>query len=92
MVSFDKEELLKIAKLSKLELDENEITTFASHLKTVLDYTSQLDNVKHQDVTFDRSYKINVFREDKVVPTDSKPLLEQAPQKKDPYFEVPKIL
>ena len=92
MVSFEKEELLKIAKLSELQLDDDEIKNFAQQLKTVLEYASQLENVKHQETFFDRSYNVNVFREDKVKPTDSEPILDQAPKEKDTYFEVPKIL
>ena len=92
MVSFDREELLKIARLSALQLNENEIKNFAQQLKTVLDYASQLEDVKHQEIFFDRSHNVNVFREDKAKPTDSKAILDQAPKRKDHYFEFPKVL
>ncbi|MFA5074763.1 MAG: Asp-tRNA(Asn)/Glu-tRNA(Gln) amidotransferase subunit GatC [Candidatus Babeliales bacterium] len=91
MIKFDKEELIKLAKFSCLKLDESEIEPLIKQIKAVLDYTNELNTVQ----IFSESApvkNINLFRQDIVIPTDSKDLLEQAPKTKDTYFVVPKIL
>ncbi len=92
MIKFEKEELLKIAKLSALKLDDDEVETFAKQLRQVLEYTSQLDEIKPQEIPTALSSLINVFREDKAELKDSQPILENAPKRKESYFSVPKIL
>ncbi len=91
MITFDKEELLKIAKLSALKLDDDEIETFAHELRQVLEYTSELDKVDPPQ-TFEAQTNVNVFREDKLQSCDSELVLEQSPERKDSFFSVPKIL
>jgi len=92
MYSFSKEELLKIAKLSALHLDENEIEQFAKELQIILEYSSMLNKVVSEEKLEAKPFKTNVFREDIAIQTDSKEILENAPQKKDTFFVVPKIL
>lgn len=89
--NFSEEELLKLAKLSSLNLHENEIPILREQLVKTLDYVKQLDQL---DVKLEHEAikAINVFREDKAVSQDSTPLLKQAPQTKSTYFVVPKIL
>ncbi len=91
MVTFDKEELLKIAKLSALKLDDDEIETFARELRQVLEYTSELEAVEPPQ-TLEVQTNVNVFREDKLRPCDPESVLEGAPERKDSFFSVPKIL
>ena len=91
MITFDKEELLKIAKLSALKLDDDEIETFANELREVLEYTSELEEVEPPQ-TLEVQTNVNVFREDKTQSYDSESVLKQAPDRKDTFFSVPKIL
>jgi aspartyl-tRNA(Asn)/glutamyl-tRNA(Gln) amidotransferase subunit C len=91
MVHFTKEELLKIAKLSALSLDDQEVALFEKHLQVVLSYTSELEGVITQQ--FQQStFNVNVFREDKAIEKDSSLLLQEAPKTHDSFFVVPKIL
>lgn len=91
MVKLDKEELLKLAELSALKLYDEEVEDLLEQIKVFLEYTDELDQVQlSKEVAPIRN--VNVFREDIALPTNSKPILEQAPQTKDTYFEVPKIL
>ncbi len=91
MVNFTKEELLNIAKLSALELDNKEIELFEKQIKAILDYADQLQQVpKSEEVeTF---HNVNILRDDVVKKCDSTDILAQAPQNEDGYFVVPKIL
>jgi len=91
MINFDAEELLKIAELSALKLDEKEVQAFANQLKNLLEYFQQIQNAS--DIEIEEQQRVmNVFREDKVISTDSAPLLAQAPEVEGDYFVVPKIL
>lgn len=91
MVQFDTEELLKIAELSALRLDEDEVGAFCKQLKILLEYIEEL-----QEVTVTQGLEptrnINVFREDKIVITDSQPLINQAPVLDGTSIVVPKII
>lgn len=91
MIEFEKEELLKIARLSSLELDKQEIEDFAYQLKEVLEYTSELDQVETKS-SLSAKANINVFREDKAIECNSEEVLDQAPEQENNYFVVPKIL
>jgi len=91
MINFDKEELLKIADLSALKLNNDEIESFVEQIKLVLNYTEQLNQVKlAQEILPIKN--INIFREDKAEKKDVSKLLNQAPKTKDQYFVVPKVL
>ena len=89
--ALNKEELLRIAELSALKLEDKEIEVFVSQLKTVLDYTQQLSlcpaTQEHESMR-----NVNVFRDDKVVVKDPALILSIAPQVEDSYFVVPAIL
>ncbi len=45
-----KEEILKIAKLAKLQLNENEVEKFFSQIKSILSYVKKLDEVDTSNV------------------------------------------
>jgi len=47
MISRD--EIIKIARLSKLTLDENEILFYEMQLKRIIDYMKELDTVNDLD-------------------------------------------
>jgi aspartyl/glutamyl-tRNA(Asn/Gln) amidotransferase C subunit len=91
MARFTREDLLKIAELSALDLLTDEVDVFADQLHTVLEYTQELARaaISHED---DGVRAINVFREDKPLRRDATPLTSNSPQFEDHYFIVPKIL
>jgi len=91
MIELSKEELLKLAHLSALKLDESEVNTFQEQLMQLLEYSSALEHVQGQ-ATLETPHNVNVYRDDKTVQQDSTLILEQAPQREDSYFVVPKIL
>ena len=91
MVQFDKEELRKIASLSSLRLEDQELDAFASQITTILDYMEEFNAVELSE-TQDTVRNINVFREDTIVACDSAPLLDQAPETHETYFVVPRVI
>ena len=91
MIKFDKETLLKVAKLSALKLTEGEIPKISNDLNKLLEYVDELNNVKVlKENTAIRNK--NIFRNDEIITQDPSALLNQAPKTKDNYFVVPPML
>lgn len=91
MAKITREEVLKIAQMSKIKIWDHEIDQVIKDLESVLTYAERVSEIA-QNVESVCSKNINVTREDLVSETDSKPILAQAPIKEDNYFVVPKIL
>lgn len=91
MSEFTKEELLNIARISSLHLENNEVEWLRDQLVKTIDYTTQLEKFEIKE-EHDAVKTINVFREDKAIKKDSSQLLADAPETKETYFVVPKIL
>ena len=91
MIKFNKEELLKIANLSGLKLDNEEIPVLVKQIQLILNYTEELEQVKLSKETSPIK-NVNVFRNDEIKEFDSSSILKQAPSVKNNYFVVPKIL
>ena len=68
MSKLTKDEVLHIAKLAQLNLDDGQIKKFLPQLTSVVDFISQLKEVDTQGVepTAQVTGLTNVFREDKV--------------------------
>ena len=92
MVNFEKEELLKVVKLSGLSLSENELESFREKLQCLINYTNEINQAKTPSIPETKTLE-NVFREDKAIPSKfTEDLLKQAPETDNNYFIVPKIL
>ncbi len=90
-----KEDVLKITKLSRIALNEEEVEKFQKQLSTVLDYVDELKKVDTEGIAevFEVTGLVNVQREDKVVDHGNREeILSQAPETKDGYFKVKAIL
>jgi aspartyl-tRNA(Asn)/glutamyl-tRNA(Gln) amidotransferase subunit C len=91
MAKISKEEVLKIARMSHLELHEDEIPALIKQLDDVLSYAERVKEVTAH-VEEPSSRNVNVFREDVVTPSDAEPILAQAPEREGSYVIVPAIL
>lgn len=94
-MSISKEEILKVAKLAKLEFSEEELKTFDKDLNKILDYIEQLKEVDTSGVgTLDSIHPTdNVLREDKNIPSLTKEQsLQNAPEQQNGFFKVPKVV
>jgi len=95
MNKISKDEVKKVARLARLQLNEDEINKHAEQLEKILEYIKQLEKIDTNDVpcTTRAIEVINVFRKDEKKNYDStEELLELGPSKEDKYFKVPKIL
>jgi aspartyl-tRNA(Asn)/glutamyl-tRNA(Gln) amidotransferase subunit C len=89
------EEVVKIAKLARIELSPKEVEKFQRELSTVLDYVEELKQVNTEGVeeVSQVTGLINVQREDKVkVIEDREAIFKNAPDMKDGYYKVKAIL
>lgn len=91
VATFTKEELLKIANLSSLKLDEQEIPVFVDQITAILQYVEQLATAQ-VCAQAEPVKNVNVLRDDIARSTDSEQLLALAPERIDNYFGVPQIL
>ncbi len=91
MALLSKEELLNIAHLSSLKLDEAEVDTLINEISTILSYVEQIQSA---DILREsaQSRPVNVMREDVAVKKESSVLLDLAPVRDGNYFVVPSIL
>ena len=85
----------KVARLARLELSDEEKSTFGSQLEQILTYMEQLNGLDTSGVE-PTSHAIpvyNVFREDEVrssLPQEE--VLAVAPDEEDGHFKVPRII
>lgn len=95
-MSVDKKTVEKLAHLARLELNEDQKTTFGKDLGDILDWVEQLEEVDTEDVAplGNVNEEEVPLREDKVVQVFKKDreALENAPEKDGDYFIVPKVL
>ena len=90
-----KEEILHVAHLARLELDEAAIDRFADQIGTVLAHVDQLQRVDTQGVppTSHAISLTNAFRADEPhAHLDRDAALANAPEQEDGSFVVPKVV
>ena len=90
-----KEEILHIANLAQLTLEENEIAEYMLHLQDILNFANIVNNapVDGLDITIGANEAKNVFRKDEVKQfKDVDSLLENAPTQDQHMFKLPKVL
>ena len=90
-----KEELLHIAKLADLEIDEQEIDNYLLNLQEILDFANIVNNtpVENLDITIGANEQKNVFRKDEIeIFKDNEALLQNAPEKEQNMFKIPKVI
>lgn len=96
MSKLSRDDVLKLARLSRLKLTEEEIEKYRTELSSILEYVQMLNAV---DVTgLEPTYQVtglkNVMRADEVKEYQAKPkeLLENAPTVLDHQFKVRRVL
>lgn len=89
------EEILHIAKLANLKLKEEEIPEYIKNLQDILNFANIVNKapIEGLETSIGAIDNFNVFRKDEIkVFEDNKALLENAPEKEDNMFKIPKVL
>ena len=93
--AIDNEEVLRIAKLARLELEENEVEGLARDLGSILQYVHKLDELDTEGVeatTHAVELKTALREDTKEQSLDVELGLRQAPERLGDGFGVPKII
>ena len=84
-----------IAELARLRFTDEEMLTMTSELNNILHYVEKLNEVDTAGVAPLSTIhdQINVLREDVELPSlPSSAVLQNAPDKQDRFFKVPKVI
>ena len=90
-----REELLHIAKLADLELEEKEVDNYLANLEDILNFANIVNNapVEGLNITIGANEAKNVFRKDEVkVFKDTESLLQNAPDQAQNMFKIQKVI
>jgi len=92
-----KEQLKHLAKLAKIDFDENELEKFFEDIKKILEYVNEIQelNLDDYEPMIGGPVQKIYLREDikKITPESTKEkIIELFPDKKDNFLKVPKIL
>lgn len=94
-MKIDKETLIKIAHLSRLEITEKDTDKMLKDMSSMLTFVEKLNEVNTDGVEplTTMSHEINALREDVAKPDlNLQEVLQNAPKKDDHFFRVPKVL
>lgn len=89
------DDVRQVAKLSRLDLSDSEITRFTGQLAAVLEYVGKLNELDVEGVEplFHASDHHSVMREDVAVPgLTPDEAMANAPGRQENFFKVPKVL
>lgn len=91
MVNITREDVLKIARMSNIQIHEQEIDQIAHNLASVINYAARVQEVA-VEVSLPSVKNINIFRDDVVVPSIPQAILSRAPESEAHFFVVPAII
>ena len=96
MSKLSADDVLKLAKLSRLKLTKSEVEKFRSELSEILDYVEMIEKVDIDDLkpTYQVTGLKNIMRPDEVREYQASPkaLLKNAPATEANQFKVQRVL
>lgn len=90
-----REEILHIANLASLNLEDDEVDKYIENLQDILNFANIVNNapVEGLDVTIGANEAKNIFRKDEVKRfEDTEALLQNAESKEQNMFKIPKVI
>ena len=91
----EKEEIMHIAKLAALNIKEEEIEEYRKNLQDILNFANIVNSVDTENVseTIGSTSNVNMFREDEIKEfEDKEALMQNAPEKQNNMFSIPKVI
>lgn len=95
MTKITDDDVLKLALLSKLSLNDDQLKKFRDEIEEILNYIEQLQQVDTEglDPTNQVTGLTNVMRDDEIADeVDKEELLKNAPGREDDYIKVRRVL
>ena len=94
-MKIDKNTILKIAKLTRVKINNNEIVELSNQLSSILDWVEILNEVDTDNIeplsNVSKS-KLYLRKDEKNIEDKSNEVLSNAPEKLENYFVVPKVI
>ena len=93
-MAISKKEIKNLSKLARIGVSDKEIESLQNDLEKILDFVSRLEDVSISE-EFEKKEVLNEVREDEASHTIaeySEELLKQAPEIKDGFVKVKKVL
>lgn len=91
-MKISKEEVLRLAEISKITIDTQDIDSIIEQLQSVLSYAQcvqkYVSNLEEQP----SNRNVNIFRDDISQPSSPEAILSRAPEREENFFVVPSIL
>ena len=94
-MKIDKNTTLKIAKLCRVKIEDHEIDELSSQLSSIIDWVEQLNEVNTDDIeplSNVSMAKLPLRKDNEISEDNSKDILDNAPEKLENYFVVPKVI
>ena len=94
-MKIDKDTINKIARLSRIKLDNKESEDYIKDLNSILDWVEQLNEVNTENVEPLSNISSSILPKREDVSKDvnsSEEILENAPDKLEGFFAVPKVV
>ncbi len=96
MATLSREDVLKLARLARLRLTDDEVDQFTKEISAILEYINQLQSVDLTGVepTYQVTGLKNVMRPDEVIDYGASPeeLLKNAPATEKEHFKVKRMV
>lgn len=96
MGSITKEDIVKLAKLSRLRLSDEEIVRYQAELEAILHYVDKLQKADTEGIepTYQVTGLVNVLRRDEIIDYHVTPeeLLKNAPDHEKHMFKVKRMV
>lgn len=95
MKRISSDEVKKVARLARLELDESQIQHHAEQLEKILEYIKQLEKINTDNIPCTtRAIEVtNVLRKDEKNDYENvEEIIDLAPSRENKFFKVPKII
>ena len=86
---------LKIAKLSRIKIEDSEVDELSSQLSAIVDWVEQLNEVNTENIeplSNVSMAKLPLRKDIENTDDNSKDVLSNAPDKLENYFAVPKVV
>ncbi len=86
-----REDVVKMAKISNIEIKPHEVESMMKQLSDVLSYAQRVQEIA-ADMEVPSNKNTDVVREDVIIRKEREAYLSLAPEREGDYFVVPKIL
>ena len=94
-MKIDRKTTLKIAKLSRIKIEDSEVDELSAQLSAIVDWVEQLNEVNTENVeplSNVSMAKLPLRKDVENTEDNSKKVLSNAPDKLENYFAVPKVV